>query len=105
MPPDQARMTYDIVVQPSSVTHYADGCSSAGGDGARPRRSAMNWSNSALSLAKRRRSRNVLNSFCSSSRRRNVSALYSSKAWLPEDEPVPQAHDFQVLNGPASCQF
>ena len=37
-------------------------------------RSFMNWSNSARSLATRRRFRNSLNSRCSSSRRRNVSA-------------------------------
>lgn len=58
------------------------GCSPSGG---RLRRSAMNWSNSALSLAKRRRSRKVANSCCSSSRRRRVSARYSSKARLPLD--------------------
>ena len=43
-------------------------------DGASRWRSFMNWSNSARSLATRRRFRNSLNSRCSSSRRRNVSA-------------------------------
>ena len=38
-------------------------------------RSAMNWSNSALSLASRRRSRKLWKASCSSSRRRRVSAL------------------------------
>jgi hypothetical protein len=42
--------------------------------GGRLRRSAMNWSNSARSLAKRSRSRNSLNSRCSSSSRLSVSA-------------------------------
>ena len=49
----------------------------------RLRRSAMNWSNSDLSLAKRSRSRKSRNSRCSSSSRRSVSVRYSSKAWLP----------------------
>ena len=42
--------------------------------GGRLRRSAMNWSNSVLSLAKRRRSRKSRNSRCSSSSRFRVSA-------------------------------
>ncbi len=46
----------------------------------RLRRSAMNWSNSALSLAKRSRSRKSRNSRCSSSSRRSVSVRYSSNA-------------------------
>ena len=46
----------------------------------RLRRSAMNWSNSDLSLAKRSRSRKSRNSRCSSSSRRNVSVRYSSNA-------------------------
>ena len=55
----------------------------SGGVGGRWRSSVMNWSNSALSLAKRSRSRKAPNSFCSSSRRRSVSIRYSSKARLP----------------------
>ena len=54
----------------------------------RSRRSAMNWSNSALSLAKRSRFRNSLNSRCSSSSRRSVSARCSSKARLPLERGV-----------------
>jgi hypothetical protein len=56
------------------------GVGGGGGDAERERRSAMNWSNSVLSRAKRSRSRNSLNSRCSSSRRRKVSVRYSSKA-------------------------
>ena len=91
------------------MTDQAEGCSSAGGVGGRLRRSAMNWSNSDLSLAKRRRSRNAPKSFCYSSMRRSVSALYSSKARLPElaagRSPGAQAHDFQLAQGPVSCPF
>ena len=48
--------------------------SAGGGSVGRWRRSAMNWSNSERSLAKRSRSRNSLNSRCSSSSRFSVSA-------------------------------
>jgi hypothetical protein len=44
------------------------------------RRSAMNWSNSALSFAVRRRNRKSRNPRCSSSNRCNVAVRYSSKA-------------------------
>ena len=46
-------------------------------------RSAMNWSNSALSLAWRKRCKKDWNSFASSSSRFKVSSRYSSKARLP----------------------
>ena len=49
------------------------GCAWGAPSWGRLRRSAMNWSNSARSLAKRSRSRNSLNSRCSSSSRRSVS--------------------------------
>ena len=85
----------------------------SGGAGGRLRRSAMNWSNSALSLAKRSRSRKLANSFCSSSSRRSVSARYSSKAWLPLDagwrsRSPPHQKPFHAAHGgggrrPASC--
>src|SRR3984957_13184560 len=91
----------------------AGGCSGAvgvGGAGVR-RRSAMNWSNSALSLAKRRRSRKLEKSFCSSSRRRRVSARYSSNAWLPLDggccwlpPPLPPPAFHQRPHGAQDCQ-
>ena len=57
----------------------------AGGSvaGGRLRRSFMNWSNSARSLAERSRSRKSRNSRCSSSSLRSVSSRYSSKATLP----------------------
>ncbi len=57
---------------------YAGGCCSGPSD-ARRRRSERNSSNSDLSLAMRSRSRNCMNSSCSSSRRRSVSVRYSSK--------------------------
>src|SRR6516225_7087221 len=63
--------------------YYGWGCGCEASSLGRLRRSAMNWSNSALSLAKRSRCRNSLNSRCSSSSLRNVSARYSSKARLP----------------------
>jgi hypothetical protein len=80
----------------------------AGGAGGIARRSAMNWSNSALSLANRSRSRKAPNSFCSSSKRRMVSTRYSSNARLPDvgadwsDDPLAQF--FQLPHGPAPRQ-
>src|ERR1051325_3652976 len=52
----------------------------------------MNWSNSALSFAWRRRWRNSRKSRCSSSRRRRVSLRYSSKAALPLEAWRPGPH-------------
>src|SRR6516225_1814164 len=79
-----------LMISPDPVENgYVWGCGCEASLG-RLRRSAMNWSNSALSFAKRRRCRNSLNSRCSSSSLRNVSARYSSKARLPlEGECVP----------------
>ena len=63
------------------------GCGDAAGGGSvaggRLRRSFMNSSNSARSLAARSRSRKSRNSRCSSSSLRSVSSRYSSKATLP----------------------
>ena len=77
-----------------------------GGPGGRVRRSAMKASNSALSLAKRSRSRKEPKSFCSSSMRRSVSALYSSNARLPDVGGAfvdgPHAQALQWLQGPPS---
>src|SRR5215203_4418837 len=70
------------------------------------RRSAMNWSNSALSLAKRRRSRKSRNSRCSSSRRRRVSVRYSSKAWLPlegRQPPPPKLSRIRLIFSSTRC--
>ncbi len=74
-----------------------------GDDGAvRARRSAMNWSNSALSFAMRRRSRNSRNSRCSSSRRRRVSVRYSSNARLPLDRDG--GHQVPASRSAPACQ-
>ena len=57
----------------------------------RLRRSAMNWSNSVLSLAKRRRSRNSRNSRCSSSsRRRRLGAVFVEGAVAARRRIIPR---------------